>query len=76
MVARSTSSDTVRVRVALVVAIALFALAAGTLTAAGAAGLRLPLETVSRVALSGPAVRFDYTSLDPSTNLLWISHTA
>lgn len=74
MVARSTSSDTVRVRVALVVAIALFALAAGTLTAAGAAGLRLPLETVSRVALSGPAVRFDYTSLDPSTNRLWISH--
>ena len=24
--------------------------------------------------LSGPANRFDYTSLDPTTNLLWISH--
>jgi DNA-binding beta-propeller fold protein YncE len=32
------------------------------------------LRTVARVALSGPAVRFDYTSLDPSLNRLWISH--
>ena len=34
----------------------------------------LPLRTVARVQLSGPSVRFDYTSLDPSTNELWISH--
>jgi DNA-binding beta-propeller fold protein YncE len=33
-----------------------------------------PLRTVARVPLSGPSVRFDYTSLDPSTNELWISH--
>jgi DNA-binding beta-propeller fold protein YncE len=35
---------------------------------------RLPLETVARVSLPGPAVRFDYTSLDPATNQLWIAH--
>jgi DNA-binding beta-propeller fold protein YncE len=34
----------------------------------------LPLRAVARVALSGPSIRFDYTSLDPSTNELWISH--
>ncbi len=34
----------------------------------------LPLRTVARVSLSGPGVRFDYTSLDPGTNELWISH--
>ena len=34
----------------------------------------LPLRTVARVPLSGPSVRFDYTSLDPTTNELWISH--
>jgi DNA-binding beta-propeller fold protein YncE len=33
-----------------------------------------PLRTVARVPLSGPSVRFDYTSLDPNTNKLWISH--
>jgi DNA-binding beta-propeller fold protein YncE len=32
------------------------------------------LRAVARVPLSGPAVRFDYTSFDPSTHLLWISH--
>jgi DNA-binding beta-propeller fold protein YncE len=26
------------------------------------------------VPLSGPAVRFDYTSIDPATHTLWISH--
>jgi len=49
---------------------AFFALAIG----AGAAYAALPLKTVARVPLSGAAVRFDYTSLDPSTNTLWISH--
>lgn len=34
----------------------------------------LPLESVARVPLSGPAVRFDYASLDPSANRLWIAH--
>jgi DNA-binding beta-propeller fold protein YncE len=34
----------------------------------------LPLKTIARVPLSGAAIRFDYTSLDPSTNKLWISH--
>jgi DNA-binding beta-propeller fold protein YncE len=34
----------------------------------------LPLREVARVPLSGPAVRFDYTSIDPTTHTLWISH--
>lgn len=34
----------------------------------------LPLRTVARVPLSGPGVRFDYTSIDPNTHTLWISH--
>jgi DNA-binding beta-propeller fold protein YncE len=29
---------------------------------------------VARVPLSGPSVRFDYISLDPTTNRLWIAH--
>jgi DNA-binding beta-propeller fold protein YncE len=48
-------------------------LAAASVTAAtSAAGL--PLQTVARVPLSGPSVRFDYTSLDPTTDRLWIAH--
>ena len=45
-------------------------------TAAASAGTdgSLPLREVARVPLSGPAVRFDYTSFDPSTRTLWISH--
>jgi DNA-binding beta-propeller fold protein YncE len=34
----------------------------------------LPLQPVARVPLSGAAVRFDYTSIDPKTHTLWISH--
>jgi DNA-binding beta-propeller fold protein YncE len=34
----------------------------------------LPLRTVARLPLSGPPVRFDYTSFDPSTGRLWIAH--
>jgi DNA-binding beta-propeller fold protein YncE len=41
---------------------------------AAAGGERLPLRTVARVTLPGPPVRFDYASLDPSTNRLWIAH--
>jgi DNA-binding beta-propeller fold protein YncE len=33
-----------------------------------------PLRTVERVPLPGPSVRFDYTSLDPTTNRLYIAH--
>ena len=48
--------------------------AAGAATASARAAGGLPLKTVARVPLSGPANRFDYTDLDPTTNLLWISH--
>ena len=34
----------------------------------------LPLQEVARIALSGPPVRFDYTSIDPTTDTLWIAH--
>lgn len=44
------------------------------LAATVALGSGLPLKQVARVPLSGPPVRFDYTSLDPSTHTLWISH--
>jgi DNA-binding beta-propeller fold protein YncE len=33
-----------------------------------------PLQTVARVPLPGPSVRFDYTSIDPTTNRLYIAH--
>jgi DNA-binding beta-propeller fold protein YncE len=39
-----------------------------------AAAAGLPLTTVARVSLPGPSNRFDYTSFDPSTGWLWISH--
>jgi DNA-binding beta-propeller fold protein YncE len=52
------------------------ALAAGTAASIAPAGSAagLPLKTVARVPLTGPSVRFDYTSLDPSTNRLWVAH--
>jgi len=61
-------------RLAFVGATTLVTFAAGTLVAAGLAGSTLPLRTVARIPLSGPAVRFDYTTLDPSTSTLWIAH--
>src|SRR4051812_3300131 len=54
-------------------AAALAAFAAATV-ASGASGAGLPLKGVARIPLSGPSVRFDYTSLDPTTNRLWIAH--
>jgi DNA-binding beta-propeller fold protein YncE len=55
--------------------VAVFALlVAGARASTAAAAQSLPLEPVARVALSGPAVRFDYTSIDPRTHRLWISH--
>jgi DNA-binding beta-propeller fold protein YncE len=53
---------------------ALLAFAAGARADAGSTGSALPLKTVARAPLSGAAIRFDYTSLDPTTNKLWISH--
>jgi DNA-binding beta-propeller fold protein YncE len=50
------------------------ALAVSGSAPAAAVAHALPLRTVARIPLSGPSVRFDYTSLDPSTNELWISH--
>jgi DNA-binding beta-propeller fold protein YncE len=60
--------------VAVVVTASLLLFAADAHPTAGAGGSGLPLKTVARVPLSGAAIRFDYTSLDPSTNTLWISH--
>jgi DNA-binding beta-propeller fold protein YncE len=40
--------------------------------AAGAGGL--PLREVARVALPGPANRFDYQSVDPGAHRLYVSH--
>ena len=52
------------------------AMAVGTITATAPARTTnsLPLRQVARVPLSGPPVRFDYTSIDPTTHTLWISH--
>jgi DNA-binding beta-propeller fold protein YncE len=50
-------------------AVAIAALAAPVAVAAG-----LPLRTVARVPLPGPASRFDYTSIDPAANRLWVAH--
>ena|SRR5579872_6369937 len=53
----------------------LLAIAALCATAASATpGDSLPLKQVARILLSGPPVRFDYESFDPSTGWLWISH--
>ncbi len=57
--------------------LAFVAAALAVSTAAGASARTegsLPLRQVARVSLSGPAVRFDYTSIDPTTHTLWISH--
>ena len=52
------------------------ALVAITLTAAGStpADSGLPLRLVADVPLPGPSNRFDYTSIDPRTNRLYIAH--
>jgi DNA-binding beta-propeller fold protein YncE len=50
------------------------ALAASASVPAATVSRSLPLREVARVPLSGPSVRFDYTSLDPSTNRLYIAH--
>ena len=50
------------------------ALAASGSTPAATVANALPLRTVARVPLSGPSVRFDYTSLDPTMSRLYIAH--
>lgn len=52
--------------VAAALALGASALAAGTHS--------LPLKLVAKVPLPGPSNRFDYTSLDPTTNRLYIAH--
>src|SRR5712691_8992128 len=61
-------------KIAVVIGSALAALAVSGAGAAATVADAFPLRTVARVPLSGPSVRFDYTSLDPSTDELWISH--
>jgi DNA-binding beta-propeller fold protein YncE len=39
-----------------------------------AAGGSLPLQPVARVPLPGPSVRFDYVTLDPARDKLYIAH--
>jgi len=48
----------------------------GCLRAGAAADPGLPLETVATVPLPGASSRFDYESLDPKTNLLFVAHLA
>jgi DNA-binding beta-propeller fold protein YncE len=73
MAARSASSRRRRERIAGATVVALVAATVGMLGDAFA-GHGLPLRLAARVPLSGPANRFDYTSVDPVTNRLWISH--
>lgn len=50
---------------------------AAAVTVGVAVGMRaskLPLKPVARVPLSGPAVRFDYTSIDPTADRLYVAH--
>ena len=56
----------------MVAFVVVVAVAGGVALAIPSAGL--PLKTVTRVPLSGPSVRFDYTSIDPGTNRLYIAH--
>ena len=60
--------------IAVVLASALAALAVIGSVPAATVVHGLPLRTVARVPLSGPSVRFDYTSIDPTTNRLYIAH--
>src|SRR3954470_11509160 len=62
-----------RQRLPLAALLVLTLLTAGS-SASARADSSFPLEAVARVPLSGPPVRFDYTSVDPSTNRLWIAH--
>jgi DNA-binding beta-propeller fold protein YncE len=67
-------SPTAKPALLLALGAAAAALAAAPASPSAAKGMPLPLTTVARVPLSGPSVRFDYTSLDPATNRLYVSH--
>jgi DNA-binding beta-propeller fold protein YncE len=60
-------------RLPLIFALAPFGLSLAWTVSASAAELA-PLEFVADVPLSGPAVRFDYQSIDPVHNRLYIAH--
>jgi DNA-binding beta-propeller fold protein YncE len=62
------------VAVLLVFAIGAAPAVSGSAPAATSGADALPLRIVARVPLSGPSVRFDYTSIDPATNRLYIAH--
>jgi DNA-binding beta-propeller fold protein YncE len=63
-----------RPRIAHWAALLAFAACATACNALASSNSGLPLQIVAEVPLSGPPVRFDYTSIDPTTNTLWISH--
>jgi DNA-binding beta-propeller fold protein YncE len=50
------------------------ALAVGAASLLAARSASLPLKVVARVALPGPANRFDYQSIDPEAKRLYIAH--
>lgn len=59
---------------ATLLATALCSIAGGAAAAPARPASSLPLREVARVPLSGPPVRFDYTSIDPVTETLWVAH--
>jgi len=65
--------DTVRSVTTILTLTAATALALGA-ARLHAAGDSVPLRLVANVTLPGPSNRFDYTSLDPTTNRLYIAH--
>lgn len=69
--ARSSKRLTATVGLALA---AVGVLVVGGSALAQTSGSGLPLREVARVSLPGPSVRFDYTSLDPTSNRLYIAH--
>jgi DNA-binding beta-propeller fold protein YncE len=56
------------------VALAVFAALVAGACGGAAAENALPLKEVARAPLSGPSVRFDYASIDPVRNRLYIAH--
>lgn len=56
-------------------AVAIFGMLPGLIGGQGAAYNTSPvLHTIAEIALTGPAVRFDYQTLDTATNRLYIAH--
>jgi DNA-binding beta-propeller fold protein YncE len=59
---------------AVAASLALVATALAGAATVRAAGESVPLRLVANVPLPGPSNRFDYVSLDPTTNRLYIAH--